>query len=350
MNAKILKGKSAGGLIEYLNDMKAKDAKILFADGVNTSSNQSVVTSFNLQWANGSSKIKEKMGHLIISFSPKDKERMTDEFVTKLCMEYMKRMNFPPTIYIGYRHLDHEHDHVHIAYSRVDNKGKAITCDTNYARSVKVCKAIREKYGLSVPSWRKKDVNRERLIAKDKVRFNILDIAFPILDKSSSWKEYIAELSRQGVQVTMVKGKDGKTRGIVYTKDYLSFAGSKIDSELSYKNLQVVLGKYEQGNQDFTKGMDFHDYGRASFSDNVAADDSILRTSDTESQSEEHNDIEVGNNTSSQSNGLVDAAIELILQPHQAPVSGGGGGGNSDHDKKKKRDIDNYGPYKRRRR
>ena len=148
----------------------------------------------------------------------------------------------------------------------------------------------------------------------------------------------------------MVKGKDGKTRGIVYTKDNLSFAGSKIDPELSYKNLQVVLGKYEQVNQDFTKGMDFHDYDRASFPDNVATDDSILRASDTESSSEEHNDIEVGNNISSQSNGLVDAAIELILQPHQAPVSGGGGGGSSDHDKKKKRDIDNYGPYKRRRR
>lgn len=30
MNAKIMKGKSAGGLIDYLNSMKEKNAKVIF--------------------------------------------------------------------------------------------------------------------------------------------------------------------------------------------------------------------------------------------------------------------------------------------------------------------------------
>ena len=115
MNAKIMKGKSAGGLIDYLNSMKEKNAKVIFSNGVSTTSNRTVVAAFNLQWANSSSKIKDKMGHLVISFSPKDRERLTDEFITELCKEYMQRMKFPPTIYLGYRHLDQEHDHVHTA-------------------------------------------------------------------------------------------------------------------------------------------------------------------------------------------------------------------------------------------
>ena len=209
MNAKIMKGKSAGGLIDYLNSMKEKNAKVIFSNGVSTTSNRTVVAAFNLQWANSSSKIKDKMGHLVISFSPKDRERLTDEFITELCKEYMQRMKFPPTIYLGYRHLDQEHDHVHIAYSRIDNEGKAITCDSNYARSVNVCKSIRAKYGLSAPSKRKKDVNRDRLIGKDKVKYHIMDIAFPVLDKAGSWKEYISRLKSEGVDITMVR--DGTT-------------------------------------------------------------------------------------------------------------------------------------------
>ena len=77
-----MKGKSAGGLIDYLNSMKEKNAKVIFSNGVSTTSNRTVVAAFNLQWANSSSKIKDKMGHLVISFSPKDRERLTDEFIT----------------------------------------------------------------------------------------------------------------------------------------------------------------------------------------------------------------------------------------------------------------------------
>ena len=79
MNAKIMKGKSAGGLIDYLNSMKEKNAKVIFSNGVSTTSNRTVVAAFNLQWVNSSSKIKDKMGHLVIRLSPKDRERLTDE-------------------------------------------------------------------------------------------------------------------------------------------------------------------------------------------------------------------------------------------------------------------------------
>ena len=96
-----MKGKSAGGLIDYLNSMKEKNAKVIFSNGVSTTSNRTVVAAFNLQWANSSSKIKDKMGHLVISFSPKDRERLTDEFITELCKEYMQRMKFLPiSLYI----------------------------------------------------------------------------------------------------------------------------------------------------------------------------------------------------------------------------------------------------------
>lgn len=54
-----------------------------------------------------------------------------------------------------------------------------------------------------------------------------VDIAFPILDKAGSWKEYISRLKSEGVDITMVRDEYGNVRGIVYTAEDLSFAGKK---------------------------------------------------------------------------------------------------------------------------
>lgn len=92
----------------------------------------------------------------------------------------------------------------------------------------------------------KKDVNRDRLIGKDKVKYYIMDIAFPILDKASSWKEYISRLKSEGVDITMVRDEYGNVRGIVYTAENLSFAGKKVDPELSFGNLRRKFSSYGQ--------------------------------------------------------------------------------------------------------
>ena len=354
MNAKIMKGKSAGGLIAYINDMKEKNAKIILSSGVSTASNQTVVTAFNLQWANASSKIKDRMGHLVISFSPKDHDRLTDKFISKLCSEYMQQMRFPPTIYIGYRHYDHEHDHVHIAYSRIDNQGKAITCDSNYSRSVKICNAIRAKYGLANPSKRKKDVNRDRLYGKDKIKYKIMDTAFPILDQAKSWKEFLSKLANQGIQVTMVRDNYGCVRGIVYTADHLSFAGRTVDTELAYGNLRNKFGNYEKmiesviTNEHSTQSTNEKSYVGSNNIDGETTISTIQSNSYSESTNTESTTMSDDSAESSMGSGIIDAAIELIVQPHQAPVSSVGGEGNNDDDKKK--DKDKYTSRRGRRR
>lgn len=73
-----------------------------------------------------------------------------------------------------------------------------------------------------------------------------MDIAFPILDKAGSWKEYISRLKSEGVDITMVRDEYGNVRGIVYTAENLSFAGKKVDPELSFGNLRRKFGSYGQ--------------------------------------------------------------------------------------------------------
>ena len=49
MIAKIKQGKGFGGLVSYANDIKNKDTNIIASEGVDLSTNKSIVASFNIQ-------------------------------------------------------------------------------------------------------------------------------------------------------------------------------------------------------------------------------------------------------------------------------------------------------------
>ena len=95
MIAKIKSGQGFGGLVNYANDVKEKNARILHAEGVSTTSNATVTASFKCQ-AHGYG-VKNFVGHVVLSFSPKDMGRLSDELMVEIAQEYMKRMGIVDT-------------------------------------------------------------------------------------------------------------------------------------------------------------------------------------------------------------------------------------------------------------
>lgn len=75
-----------------------------------------------------------------------------------------------------------------------------------------------------------------------------MDIAFPVLDKAGSWKEYISRLKSEGVDITMVRDEYGNVRYRIYSRKSF-FAGKKVDPELSFGNLRRKFGSYGQENR-----------------------------------------------------------------------------------------------------
>ena len=74
MIAKIKSGQGFGGLVNYANDVKEKNARILHAEGVSTTSNATVTASFKCQ-AHGYG-VKNFVGHVVLSFSPRGVGRL----------------------------------------------------------------------------------------------------------------------------------------------------------------------------------------------------------------------------------------------------------------------------------
>ena len=89
MIGKIVKGTSFKGCISYV--LADKDANILVSEGVLETDVKSIINSFYMQ-SLLNPKLSKCVGHIPLSFSPDDKDRMTDMFMERLAKEYMKAM------------------------------------------------------------------------------------------------------------------------------------------------------------------------------------------------------------------------------------------------------------------
>ena len=109
MIAKIVKGKSFKGVVNYVLD-KAKQTELLAAEGVRYKSKESIIRSFVTQ-TSLNPKVSKTVGHISLDFSSQDKDTLTNAKMVQIAKEYMKKMGIVNTQYIIGRHYDKEHPH-----------------------------------------------------------------------------------------------------------------------------------------------------------------------------------------------------------------------------------------------
>lgn len=242
MMAKITKGNSFARCVKYV--MTKKDARLIAADGVLVGSHHIIAQSMEDQ-ARVNPRLSNRFGHISLNFSMQDKDKVDNAFMVRVAREYMERMGIKDTQYIIVRHNDKEHPHCHIVFNRVSNSGKTITDKNDRHRSVKACRALTEKYGLYLKTTdAKHDVKREQLRGPDKVKYGIYDAVKAALPLCSNWNELRKRLEKYGISVTYkFKGDTGEKQGVIFSKDNLSFNGSKIDRSFSYSKLDAALNE-----------------------------------------------------------------------------------------------------------
>ena len=197
MIGKIVKGRSFKGCISYVID--AKDAKILASEGVLETDKESIINSFYMQSLLNPN-LSKCVGHIPLSFSPDDKERMTDQFMERLAKEYMKEMKIENTQYIIVRHTNTEHPHCHIVFNRVDNDGKTISDKNDRYRNEKVCKQLKDKYNLTYGRG-KENVNTQKLKGAEQTKYEIYHTVKNTLPKVKKWNQFEELLKNQGISI-----------------------------------------------------------------------------------------------------------------------------------------------------
>lgn len=242
MIGKIIAGSSFAGTIGYV--MK-EQSLVLSAEGVTPPDVREIVQDFKDQTLLNP-RIKNAVGHISLSFSPKDGMRMTDALMLDIAKEYMQRMGIVDTQYLLVRHLDQPHPHCHLVYNRVGNNGQTISDKNIKIRNAKVCRALTEKYGLHLAPG-KESVRRERLRDPDKTKCEIYDAIKTSLPNCSSWNDLELRMKERGVSMRYKYcGSTNQKQGVLFGKNGFEFSGSKIDRQFSYSKLNRHFAQAQQ--------------------------------------------------------------------------------------------------------
>lgn len=201
MIGKIIAGSSFAGTVGYV--MKEL-SRILDAEGVNPPEVKNIIEDFKDQ-TRLNPRLKNTVGHISLSFSPKEAPHMTDALMTQIAKEYMQKMGITDTQYLLVRHLDQPHPHCHLVYNRVGNKGQTISDKNIKIRNTKVCRELTEKYGLHLAPG-KDSVRRERLREPDKTKYEIYDAIKGCLPKCKSWNDLEGRLKNVGYFPISING------------------------------------------------------------------------------------------------------------------------------------------------
>ena len=226
----ITKGSCFSGCVEYALALKEKnkEARLLYSEGMLTDTPKDIIDGFECQ-RHLNSRVQHWCGHISLSYSPKDAERMDDDFMVKLALEYMDKMGIKNTQFIIARHLDKEHPHCHIVYNRVDNDGKCVSDSFEYYRNNEICDEMKKKYGLTYGE-NKGQVKTERLKGRPKIRQEIYLAVQAAKRLAKDWTTSQRELAQKGIAVRK-KFRRGSTKvdGLSYFKDGQKFKASQVD-------------------------------------------------------------------------------------------------------------------------
>ncbi len=265
MIGKLKKGSSFGGCIRYVTGKD--EAKILASDGVLLGTNAEMTQSFELQ-RQLNPRIKKPVGHIALSFKPEDKPRLTDEFMTKIALEYMQMMGINDTQFIIVRHHNTDNPHCHIVYNRINNEGKLISDAHDYRRNEQVTKALKSKYGFTYGTDKSK-TNTRKLRNAERAKYEIHNAVNDALKVADSWQKFKSELEKRGVHLEFVymDKEQTKVQGIRFCKDGYSFKGTLISRDYSFGKLNARLEGTE--NLLSARAKSTQQYEQGSFKDEL---------------------------------------------------------------------------------
>ena len=225
MIGKITKGSEFAGCVAYV--LREDKARLLAAEGV-SGTPEEMAEQFELQTLLND-KVKNTVGHISLSFSPEDGDRLRndDRLMVKIAYEYMGQMGIRNTQFIIARHTDRQHPHCHIVFNRVDNNGKTISDKNDRYRNEKVCKQLTEKYGLYMADG-KEHVNTERLRPHDKAKYDIYEALKQELPKVTSWEQLREALHKQGILTEFKYSRTSLSKANTYSQAPRLTAGSAL--------------------------------------------------------------------------------------------------------------------------
>ena len=183
MISKVVIGKTFYGACRYVC-MDRKRAVVLATDGVRDYDYRLMAKDFELQQSLRPS-LTKAVFHGIISFYPG--EKIEDKMMADIAKEYLQEMKIIDTQFAIVKHIDKNHQHLHIIANLVNNNGDAIKDNWIGLRGKKVSQSLTLKYGLKVANSKNLSLtNLEALNEKEATKYIIYQAILELLPHCKS--------------------------------------------------------------------------------------------------------------------------------------------------------------------
>jgi len=184
-------GKSFADTSKYLCG-EEKQAEILAVDGVREDHAQ-MAKDFEFQ-ASSNRRVKNPVSHHSLSFLQQDSEKLSNEKMTEIAMNYMAEMGITNTQFAIVRHNNTDHPHCHILFNRVNKNGKRINDSYEAFRMKAATKKLREKHSLSYNERKTQNIKTEKLRGGQKLRHEFYEPILACREKSKNINELMINL------------------------------------------------------------------------------------------------------------------------------------------------------------
>lgn len=195
-------------------------------------------------------RVEKPVYHAVLSVPPG--QYIPDAKWRAIALDYLEGMGFDQNLFAIIRHTDRDHDHIHIAASRIklDEKGTCVSDSWNYLRSEKLIEELEEKYNLT-PAERSFDQERRSPTTGERRRLartgeistrEQLQTAIDLATVDSPTIDVLIDrLSEQGISIKIKPTPTGEL-GISYKLNDIAFSGTHLGKAYTFKGLQKYRG------------------------------------------------------------------------------------------------------------
>lgn len=195
-------------------------------------------------------RVEKPVYHAVLSVP--SGEYIPDAKWRAIALDYLEGMGFDRNLFAIIRHTDRDHDHIHIAASRIklDEKGTCVSDSWNYLRSEKLIEQLEEKYDLT-PAARSFDKERRspttgecRRLARTgeiSTREQLQAALDRVTVDSPALALLIDRLNEQGISVKIASTPTGEL-GISYKLGEIAFSGTHLGKAYTFQGVQKYRG------------------------------------------------------------------------------------------------------------
>lgn len=260
MIAKAIKGRGFRGTLNY--DLEKEEGYLL-------DTNMSADNPKELAAEFGEiRRLRPTLGKAVlhVSLSAAPGEHLTDEQWCDIGRSYLEGMGFTNNQYVMTRHLDTDHEHIHIIANRIQFNGEVTTDSHDYRRQEVLMRQIEKDYDLEkvAPSLEverkaptKGEIEHALRTNEPSTRQQLQQLCDVAAKDCPNMSQYVERLQDMGVQlVSQLQLEGEKLSGLSYRLDEVTMKGSDLGKGYTPSGLNKRGITYE-------KDRDFETVSRA---------------------------------------------------------------------------------------